>query len=169
MAELLNSHIDGAAVMDRTPASADTTAVNGRMSAMKKMLMAAIVAMGPALSSCVVESESDTESAPQEIGNVEALSNAGNVDLQFDGTDWYVEGNYGKEFELEVYADDQLVHTEVVPAGQFVTHKPVGFEAGKIKIQAFKMDETGSPIKISSNPGPEGMMGLPVAYNTLKK
>jgi hypothetical protein len=138
------------------------------MSALKKMLMAAIVAMAPTISSCVVESDSDTESTPQEIGNVEALSSQGKVDLQFDGSDWYVEGNYTKDFELEVYADGQLVHTEVIPAGQFVSHQPVGFDAKKIKIEAFKTDETGAPIKISSNPGPEGMEGMPVAYNTLK-
>ena len=141
-----------------------TSSASPELHNLQRALTIAFMSAAPFIVSC--------KDAPQlskpDSGFIENVKATGDVKLQFDGTDWYVEGNYPKKFQLKVFADEKLVYERIFPAGHFNDHHAVGFEATKIKIEAYKTDGSGERIKIDSPSDPEGLDGTSVVYNTLK-
>lgn len=130
---------------------------SAKVSKLSKLLGAALIAVSPYLSSCAVET--DSESTPDDE-SAEVVQAQGKVQIAIStGNALHVKGEYPKDFELQVFVDGKMVKDEVVPAGGFNAQEAMTTFPKSVEIKAFKLDETGEQIKIGLNPGPEGMVG----------
>lgn len=106
----------------------------------------------------------------------------GKAVLSFDGYDWYFQGKYPNNFELQVFAsteaistkpkhtDQDRIYKETVIVDEEDRFKLRGYSGSDetvwVTVKAFQQD--GKEITISPNPGPEGMKGIPYVVNVDK-
>ena len=139
------------------------------MRAMRRFVLAAVVATAPIVSCGEADTGSDTQSALKSQ-TVETGQNSRKLDLYTDGSDFYVQGNYPQDFRVKVSADGQEIYNDVVTKGHFQLRKSLGKpDVKRVDIAAFHVDENqneAAPIEISGQPGTDGMYGSSYAVNT---
>lgn len=85
---------------------------------------------------------------------------AGHLYLQFSGVGWGVEGQFARDWRLEVLADGRSAFEGRVAAGAFRLSGTTPFPVECfVEVRAYEVDGSNRRVEVCSDPGPDGMYG----------